>query len=418
LRNSIAATLSLAPADTLYVTALRDRLISLKQVQADPALSITPPESRAGEKLLYEAETIVSNSIFPAYRRAYAAFGDLQIRASDEASIARLPGGKDYYSTCLAFHVGAQARAEDLHRLAVARVKVLSGQLDMMQRSQGLADGDAAQRLATLAVDPRFAFVDAPEGGQQILAGIRQELNRMAPLMPRVLRKPPVGSLDVTASAVEEAAGYLAQALDGKRAGALLVDVSSPSRVARFALPTLAYRGGFPGRHFAALSIAASSLPVIRKIIPGAAARLGWGAYAEQLADEMGAYENAPYARIGYLQSLTAGAARAAVDTGVHGLGWTADQAADYFARTVGVSRVAADEIVAECAALPGLGCAGEAGRQEIVRLRDDARAALGAKFDLRDFHAAVLAPGEAPLSVINSNVVAWIGATKPRKAF
>ncbi len=94
------------------------------------------------------------------------------------------------------------------------------------------------------------------------------------------------------------------------------------------------------------------------------------------------------------------------------------EQAGDYFARTVGVGRPTADEIVAECAVLPGRGCAGEAGRQEIMRLRDDARAALGGKFDVRDFHAAVLAPGEAPLSVVNSNVAAWIGATKPQKAF
>jgi uncharacterized protein (DUF885 family) len=196
------------------------------------------------------------------------------------------------------------------------------------------------------------------------------------------------------------------------------VAIAYPSRIARFTLPTLAYREGFPGHHFAASTIASSALPVLRKIMPGAAARLGWQSYAEQLADEMGAYESAPYARIGYLQSLMASAARAVIDTGMHGFGWTMDQAADYFARTVGVSRAAADEIAAECAALPGIGCAGEAGRQEIVRLRDDSRAALGAKFDVRDFHAAVLAPGEAPLGVINSNVAAWIAATKGQKRF
>jgi uncharacterized protein (DUF885 family) len=152
---------------------------------------------------------------------------------------------------------------------------------------------------------------------------------------------------------------------------------------------------------------------VIRKIIPGAAARLGWASYAEQLADEMGVYGNAPYARLGYLQGLIATAASAVIDTGIHALGWTFEQAAEFFSRTVGVSRSAAEDVAAECAAMPGLGCAAEAGRQEIVRLRDEARAALAAKFDIRDFHAAVLGPGEAPLSAIDSSVAAWIAAAK-----
>ncbi len=305
-----------------------------------------------------------------------------------------------------------------MHRLAAARVKALSGQLDMMQRSQGLADGDAAQRLAVMAADPRFLFPDAPESRPQILADVRQEMNRIAPLLPRVLRKPPVGALEVEAAASGEAPGYVVASLDGKRGGALLLNVNAPGRIARFALPPLAHSDGLPGRHLAALTIAAGDLPVLRKIIPGAAARHGWANYAEQLADEMGAYENAPYARIGSLQSLLASAARAVIDTGMHAFGWTLDQAADYFARTVGISRGAAEEVAAECAVLPGLGCAGEAGRQEITRLRDYARTALAAKFDLRDFHAAVLAPGEAPLSVINSNVAAWIDATKGKKPF
>jgi uncharacterized protein (DUF885 family) len=413
LRDSIAVTMSLRPTDSLYVTALRDHLIALKQWQAEAPSAAPPVATHIGEKLLHEAETIVGASIFPAYRRAFSAFGELQIRASNDPGVARLTSGKEYYSVCLAFHVGAGARAEDLHRFAVARVRVLTGQLDMMLRSQGLADGDAAQRLATLSVDPRFAFADALESRQQMLADVRQELSRTAPLLPRVLRKPPMGPMEIVEAATEEAPEYIRPSLDGKRSGALLLDVRYPPRTARFALPTLAHRQGLPGRHFAALAIAAGNLPVIRKIIPGAAARLGWASYAEQLADEMGVYGNAPYARLGYLQGLIATAASAVIDTGIHALGWTFEQAAEFFSRTVGVSRSAAEDVAAECAAMPGLGCAAEAGRQEIVRLRDEARAALAAKFDIRDFHAAVLGPGEAPLSAIDSSVAAWIAAAK-----
>jgi uncharacterized protein (DUF885 family) len=180
----------------------------------------------------------------------------------------------------------------------------------------------------------------------------------------------------------------------------------------------LAHREGLPGRHVAALVTAQSDMPILRKLLPGSAMRLGWASYAEQLADELGAYESAPYARIGYLRDLTLSAARAVVDTGVHGLNWSREQSNKYLVDAVGISSSAADDIVADCAAAPGLACASETGRQEIVRLRDEARSALGARFDIRDFHQAVLSAGEAPLHVLNNNVAAWIGATKSSKAF
>ncbi len=189
LRDSIAATLSLAPASSLYVTALRDRLIALKQIQSDPSLSVAPLDSRAGDKLLSEAETVVGNGIFPAYRRAYAAYGDLQLRASDDASIARLPSGKDYYNTCLALHVGRNAprRRSAPPRCRACQNTQRSARHDAAVAS--LADGDTAQRLAMLAADARFMFAETPESGQQMLAEIRHELSRMAPLLSRVLRK-------------------------------------------------------------------------------------------------------------------------------------------------------------------------------------------------------------------------------------
>lgn len=421
LQDAVAAMLSRPPAETVFVTALRARLAALKQWQSDSAPSTAQPDSaemRGAQKLMADAEAIVGGSIFPAYRRAFATLADLQARAMENPGVASLPRGNDYYRACLSFHADPAARVEEIHRACLARVKTLSGQLDMMQRSQGWADGEPAQRLAALSADPRFLYPDTPESRDEIVNDMRREVNRMASLLPRVLRKPPVGSLDIAASGDGDAQGYFGPSLDGKRTGLLLVDAAFPGQTLRVALPALAHREGLPGRHLAALVATQSDMPILRKLLPGSAARLGWASYAGQLADELGAYENAPYARIGYLRELTLSAAGAVVDTGIHGLNWSRDQSNQYLADAAGISAAAADDIVADCAAAPGLACAGEAGRQEIARLRDDARTALGARFDIRDFHQAVLSPGEAPLQVLNSNVAAWIGATRSSKAF
>jgi uncharacterized protein (DUF885 family) len=421
LQDAVAAMLSRPPAETVFVTALRARQVALKQLPSDSAPSAAPPdsaESRRTQKLMADAEAIVGGSIFPAYRRAFATLADLQVRATEYPGTALLPRGNEYYRACLSFHAGPAGQAEVIHRASLSRVKTLSGQLDMMQRSQGQADGEPARRLAALSADPRFLYPDAPESRDEIVNDVRREVSRMALLLPRVLRKPPVGSLDIAASDADDGQGYFGPALDSKRTAVLLIDVAFPRQTLRFALPALAHREGLPGRHVAALVAAQSDMPIIRKLLPGSAMRLGWASYAEQLADELGAYENAPYARIGYLRDLTLSAARAVVDTGIHGLNWSRDQSNQYLADAVGISASAADDIVADCAAAPGLACAGEAGRQEITRLRDDARTALGARFDIRDFHQAVLSAGEVPLQVLNSNVAAWIGATKSSKAF
>jgi uncharacterized protein (DUF885 family) len=421
LQDAVAAILARPPAETVFMTALRTRLAALKQLPSESTPSATPPdsaESRRAQKLLAEAEAIVGGSIFPAYRRAFATLADLQVRATDYPGTALLPRGNEYYRACLSFHAGPAAQVDVIHRASLSRVKTLSGQLDMMQRSQGQADGEPARRLAALSADPRFLYPDAPESRDAIVNDVRREVSRMAALLPRVLRKPPIGSLEIAASEAGDAQGYCGPSLDGKRPAVLLIDVAFPGQTLRFALPALAHREGLPGRHVAALVAAQSDMPIIRKLLPGSAMRLGWASYAEQLADELGAYENAPYARIGYLRDLTLSAARAVVDTGIHGLNWSRDQSNQYLIDAVGISASAADDIVADCAAAPGLACAGETGRQEIVRLRDDARTALGARFDIRDFHQAVLSAGEVPLQVLYSNVAAWTGATRASKAF
>lgn len=411
LQEAVAATLAVAPSETSFVSTLRTRLGTSAQ-NMDTSTAPLRETTRAA-KLLAEAEHVVANSIFPAYRRAYAAFGELLLRAPEEISLGRMTHGPAYYQASLTLHVGRGANASDLHRTSLARLKTLTAQLDMMQRSQGLANGAASERLAALAADPRFLYADAPESRAQIINDIRREISRVAPLLPRILQKPSADPIQVLAAGPSLADGYLPASLDGKRPAILAVDVRAPAQTPRFVIAALAHHDGVPGRHTAATAQTKGNLPTLRKMIPNAAARGGWANYAEQLADELGAYDSAPYARIGHLRSQIQSAARAVADTGLHGQNWTNNQALAFLTGSVGVSPAAAAAMIADCAASPGVACAEEAGRAEITRLRDEARASLGARFDLRDFHEAVLSVGQAPLPLMTNAVTAWIA--KPR---
>ena len=141
----------------------------------------------------------------------------------------------------------------------------------------------------------------------------------------------------------------------------------------------------------------------------------GWGLYAEQLADEMGVYQNDPFGRLGYLQSMTFRAARLVVDTGLHYKKWSREQAIDYMVDATGNPRAQITTEVERYAVWPGQATAYMVGRETINRMRDDARAQLGEKFDIRAFHDVVLTNGAVPLSVFESAVKSWVRKEKEK---
>ena len=140
----------------------------------------------------------------------------------------------------------------------------------------------------------------------------------------------------------------------------------------------------------------------------------GWAVYAEDLADELGAYQNDKLAKIGYLQALLFRAARMVADTGIHSEKWTRDQAIDYLTTTTGLPRPIMENEVDRYIVWPGLACSYMSGRETIRRLRRDATQQLGKRFDLRAFHDAILAPGPRPLPVLEQDITDWVISRRP----
>jgi len=179
----------------------------------------------------------------------------------------------------------------------------------------------------------------------------------------------------------------------------------------RYSLPTLVYHEAIPGHVWQGEY--SFRLPLIRSLLQFNAFSEGWALYAEQLGDELGAYEGDPVGRLGYLQSIAFRACRMVVDTGLHAKRWTRGQAIDWFASTNGSS---VDEVTGEVdryCSWPGQACGYKVGHSEINRLRDRARAALGQRYDFKAFNDAVVQGGGVPMTVLGRNVDAFIAARR-----
>jgi uncharacterized protein (DUF885 family) len=198
-------------------------------------------------------------------------------------------------------------------------------------------------------------------------------------------------------------------ALDGSRPGVYYINLRNTREWPKFSLPTLTYHEGEPGHHWQGSIALESQLPLIRSgILDFSGYAEGWGLYAEQLADEMGVYRNDPFGRLGYLQSMVFRATRLVVDTGMHYEKWSREKAIDFMVEATGDQRSSVTTEIERYAVWPGQATAYMVGRETINRLRDQAKAELGDKFDIRAFHDVVLTNGAVPLSVLETIVKNW----------
>jgi len=179
--------------------------------------------------------------------------------------------------------------------------------------------------------------------------------------------------------------------------------------VARFRLPTLTYHEAVPGHHLqSAIQLNQGDTPLLIKLASFNAYSEGWGLYAERLAADLGLYADDPFGDLGRLQDELFRAVRLVVDSGLHFKRWSRAQAIDYMARTTGIAQTRVTAEIERYMAWPGQALGYKLGQLRLLELRDEARAALGRRFDLRGFHDAVLLNGPAPLSIVARSVAAW----------
>lgn len=411
--KQLAEFAKLKPADTVLVSSLAGRLKSVPTIDASAAAA-----------LVAQAEKITAGEVLPAYRRQIAALEAVRPLAPKEPGIWRLKGGDAYYEACLKVTTTSDLTPDQIHELGLKLVAKSSAEADPLLETLGYDMGTVGERLQALSKDARQLYPNTDAGRAELLADLNRQTADITAKMPAlfgVLARARVDIKRVPAYIEAGSAGgyYQAPALDGSRPGSYYINLRDTAEWPRFSLPTLTYHEAVPGHHWqGSIAQETGSLPRIRSAIlffPGYGE--GWALYAEQLADEVGAYQNDPAGRVGYLQSMLFRAARLVVDTGIHRYKWTREQAIDYMVSVTGDQRSSLTSEVERYAVWPGQACAYMVGREEINRLRDKTRAALGAKFDLKSFHDVLMTNGSMPLTMMARVVDQWIAARRKSTA-
>ncbi len=322
-------------------------------------------------------------------------------RPDDRAGLCHLPGGEATYAAALRFYTTTDKTAQEIHDLGLAQIASLAEEYREMG-PDAVGSDDLATIFTAMREDPALHFTT----GEQLVEASEIAMARAWEAMPEWFSILPQAPCAVVGTTTGAKAFYFPPAPDGSRGGSFFINIGDPQSWGTFELEAMAFHEGIPGHHLQ-LAIASElpdSIPAIRRFSENAAYAEGWGLYTERLADEMGLYSG-PVDRLGMLAADSMRACRLVVDTGLHALGWSRQQAVDYMVANSplreGVVRPEIDRYVVT----PGQACSYMVGRLEIERIRREAQARQGAAFDIKAFHAAVLDGGALPLGVLDEVV-------------
>lgn len=361
-----------------------------------------------------EAQRVLRDEVNPALRRLqifvaeeYAPKARTSIAASD------LPNGRAYYAARVARMTSTLLSPEQIHEIGLGEVARITARMDAIARAQGYS-GKGTDFLKAVRARPDQYFATPAEA----LAGYEAVGKRVDPLMATMFRTLPRTPWGVRAASPEERGGsahYVAGAPDGSRAGYFVVDVSDPKGAPKFEMTALVLHEGVPGHHLqGARAAELESLPQFRRHAWDTAYGEGWALYAEALGEELGLYAT-PLELLGRYSYELWRAARLVLDTGIHAKGWSREQAMAYLAELSGESDFEVANAIDRYILWPGQALGYKIGELTIQRLRREASAALGGRFDLRDFHNLLLDAGPLPLSLLERRVRDWVDAQQRR---
>lgn len=394
----------LAPADTVLVQSLQRKVADAKVDEAKQ------------KELVASTEAAVKDQVLPAYRRQIEQLRAIRASATRDAGVWRLPQGSQLYAVALRSWNTTALSPDEIHDMGLRLIEQLDREMDAILDAQGLTKGTVAERVQKLAKDPKQLYANTDAGRAELLRALNQQIADLQPLLEQNFGQLAQAKLDIRRVPQYIEAGapggyYMFPALDGSRPGAYYINLRDTAEWPKFTLPTLTYHEGNPGHHWqSAIAQESKGLHLLRSsILDFSGYSEGWGLYSEQLADEMGVYAKDPLGRLGYLQSMAFRAARLVVDTGLHHKKWSREQAIDYMVSVTGDQRSSITTEVERYSVWPGQATAYMVGRETIQRLREDARARLGDRFDIKGFHDVVLTNGAMPLSVLERVVNDWV---------
>ena len=378
-----------------------------QSTMADSLASRAAAKNVAGDWRARAAK-IVADQVYPALDREIATVTALRANTPPGDGIWRVPHGDEIYAAALAEATTTSFTADEIHQIGLQQVAEISAELDKILRSVGLTSGTVGERLSEFNKRPDQLYPSTDAGRAQLIDDLNAGVKAMYAKLPQAfatLSDQPLEIRRVPPEIQDGASnGYYRQAtLDGSRPAIYFINLKSTEDWPKYSLPALTYHEGVPGHHLQ-LSVAQKSgdLPMLRRTAFYSAYGEGWALYSEQLADELGGYKGVE--RAGYLQSFLFRAERLVVDTGLNHKRWTREQAIDHMVAATGFARGRVQREIERYCASPGQACSYKIGHIAWLRARQKAQKALGAKFDLREFHD-ILREGAMPLTILERRI-------------
>lgn len=356
------------------------------------------------------AEAAYKDNVAPSFQKLADFLTKTHIPACrDTVSISDIPDGAAYYKYLVGWHTTTDMTPEQIHQIGLDLVKQTRVQMDELIKQTGFK-GSFADFSKVVNTDPRFTFSSKDDMLQHYRATAKRadpELEHLFGTLPRL----PYGVRAVPdAVAPSQTAAYYEQgAPDAARPGYLYVNTYDLTSRPTWDMEDLVLHEGVPGHHLQiSLAQEMQGVPEFRKQIGYTAFIEGWALYSETLGPEMGFYTD-PYQKFGFLSAVMWRAVRLVVDTGIHSMGWSRDQAIQYFEETTGQPHLNSVVEVDRYIVWPGQALGYMIGRLKIQELRHDAEQALGDRFDIRTFHDAIVDQGAMPMDMLESRTKVWI---------
>ncbi|MDQ1422202.1 MAG: hypothetical protein QOJ52_4164 [Acidimicrobiaceae bacterium] len=366
------------------------------------------------KRLTDEMTKAINDDVVPAYKK-FTEFlrTEYHPKGRPEISIESLPDGKRRYAEAVKAMTTMNVAPDEVHQIGLKEVERITAEMTKLALAQGKKD--LASFREAINNDPKWK----PQSEQQIVDDFKRYIDQMQPKLPELfglLPKSPVTVEPIPGFAKAEATHYVAGTPDGKRPGRVVVAVADPTKRTLVLDEAVAYHEGVPGHHMQ-ISIAQTlqGIPKFRLRGNYSAYAEGWALYSEELGKEIGFYKD-PVSDYGRLNSELFRAVRLVVDTGIHDKNWTREKVIDFMhANDVNdtVAQTEADRYIA----WPGQALAYKMGQLMIRKLRDEAKAQLGPKFDIKAFHDQILDGGAMPLDLLQERVEAWIKTQGPKTA-
>jgi len=360
-----------------------------------------------------QAQAVIADKVIPSLKQFEGFYlSEYAPKCQKDVGTSSMPGGADYYAHRVKLFTTTNRTPDEVHNIGLSEVARIRAEMDAVQKEAGF-DGTFKAFQNHLRTNPEFypktaqERMDAAAVILKKMDGLLPELFTKFPRMPYGLKEIPLDIAEKTTTAY-----YNRPAGDGSRAGFYFINTTNLDKRPLYEMEALSLHEAVPGHHFQLALAQELPLPNFRKYGGFTAFSEGWGLYSERLGLDVGFYQT-PYTNFGRLSYEMWRACRLVVDTGMHAKGWTRQQAIDFMADNSGLSLKNIENEVDRYITWPGQALAYKTGELKIRELRSLAETELGAKFDIRTFHDAVLENGAVPLSVLEDHIKDWIKAQK-----